>query len=419
MIEGKKLNLSLVENSTENASCLVNFKGNDVVKSSTFKLYSKRNNKPYLKDEDYGSVLLQGENDRLEYLCNNDSNDPFNYYLGVVNESENDIKVFKTRFLKDSQIISKSKKNLKGPSIRNSDINIRISTKRNALGEAFGTTKAKKAIADIERNRIDSEKLLENSQDIIDNVASKVTNLPTKDQMDSGIERPTPVCNPDASDVMDVYPIESIVDKKMLANVRLNDIISLTNEEILQVFPYSKSGFIQDKVSQFNENTPMIKWQLLYYTSLLFTIFKNKNLHSKEKLLEKFDDNNKPADVLIDHVLKTFTIYKVSSSFGRSKDKSYTVDPKSEDKILCYIICSILQLNGFFLEVNPLAKELNLKPSKVTELLKIVGCQIKNITQSQADALSLEKGINKNNYKVASLKVPFRVPVITRRGARR
>ncbi|KAL6929169.1 hypothetical protein ACO0SA_002509 [Hanseniaspora valbyensis] len=419
MANDKKLKLSLVETSTENASCIVNFKGNDIPKSSTFKLYTKRNNKEYLKDEDYGNLLLQGENDRLEYIANTNSNDPFDYYLGVIDEDEKDIKVFKTSFLKDSKIISKSKKNLKGPTIRNEDKNIRMSTKRNALGEAFGTTKAKKAIADIERNRVDSEKLLENSQDIIDNVASKVSNLPTRDQMEQDIERPTPACNPDASDVMDIYPIENIVNKKLLSNIRLNDIISLSDEEILQIFPYSKSGFIQDKVAQFNENTPMIKWQLLYFTSLLFAIFKNKNLHSKEKLVEKFDDNNKPSDVLVDHILKTFTVYKVSSSFGRSKDQSFTIDPKNEDKIICHIVCAMLQLNGFFLEITPLAKELNLKPSKIAELLKIVGCQIKNVTQAQADALSLDKSVNKNNYKIASLKVPFRVPVITRRGARR
>ncbi|XBW37314.1 hypothetical protein QEN19_002896 [Hanseniaspora menglaensis] len=419
MVDGKKLNLTLVEKATENASCIINFKGNDVPKNSLFKLYTKRNSKQYLKEEDYGSILAQGENDRLEYMANSDSKEPFDYYLGVIDEDEKDIKVFKTNFLKDSKIISKSKKNLKGPKIRNEDKNIRISTKRNALGEAFGTTKAKKAIADIERNRIDSEKLLENSQDIIDNVASKVTNLPTRVEMDQGLERPTPTCNPDASDVMDIYPIESIVSKKVLSNIRLNDIISLSDDEILQVFPYSKSGFIQDKVAQFNENTPMVKWQLLYFTSLLIAVFKNKNMHSKEKLLEKFDENNKPSDLLLDHILKTFTIYKVSSSFGRSKDKSFTIDPKNEDKILCYIICSILQLNSFFLEITPLAKELNLKPSKIAELIKIVGCQIKNITQTQADALSLDKSINKNNYKVASLKVPFRVPVLTRRAARR
>lgn len=412
---GDNLKISLIEKDSENASCLINFKGNDIPKDSKFKLYQKRSKK-HAKEEDFGSVLIQGENERLEYIANNDT-EPFDYYL--VNIEDDKMKLFKTRFFKDSKIISKSKKSLKSPAIRNSDKNIRVSTKRNQLGEAFGTNKAKKAIADIERNRIDSEKLLENSQMIIDNVNSKVENLPTKFEMDESLERVTPACNPDAVDPMDIYPIESIVNKKLLKDIRLDDLIAGSKEDIINTFPYAKEGIVLEKINQFNENTPTTKWQLLYFTSLLISLFKNKNMHSKDKLLEKYSENNKPSDTLIDYVLSNFTIYKVSGAFGKSKNNSFIVDPRNEDKILCYIICSILQLNGFFLEITPLAKELNLKPSKINELLKIIGCQVKNITQTQANALSLDKNITKSNYKVATLKVPFKVPAITRRGARR
>lgn len=94
--------------------------------------------------------------------------------------------------------------------------------------------------------------------------------------------------------------------------------------------------------------------------------------------------------------------------------KCILIDPKCEDKILCYLLVLLLKLNEYQLEVTPLSQDLSIKPSRLLALLKTIGCIIKNIPIGQAEKYGISKSIA-SNYKVATLKVPFKLPEIARR----
>lgn len=382
------------------------FKGVRVPEDTKFELYRKKSSK--------GEFVLHGENDRLEYegATNQESADSNQYVVGVYNPGKKALKLYKAPLI-DSKVVSKSYKNLSGPKIK-SQKEIRNSVLRNALGEAFGTKKAKKAIADLERNRVDSDKLVDSAIDIVDSVKTAAKGLPTRQELEDKItlDRPTPVANVDATDVEQIYPVENIIPKKEWQFIRVGALLKESDpEKRLEMLPYTKSQYVSKKLPAFTQATQTSKLQLLFYLSLLLGVYENRRVNNKVKLLERL---NSPPEILLDGILERFTISK-ASQIGRSKDRSFTIDPQNEDKLLCHILIIVMHLNNFIVEISPLAKELALKPSKIVSLFRVIGAVVKGATVAQAEAFGIPKS-SASTYKIATLKVPFKLPQMTRRG---
>ncbi|KAG0668968.1 DNA-directed RNA polymerase I subunit rpa49 [Maudiozyma exigua] len=394
-----------VDSVEENDSLAIGsfFKGFRAPVETDFELYRKHASK-----KDY---LLHGENQRLEYEGRTDDLAKNNQsVVAIYNSKKNTVQLYKAPILV-SKVVSKADKNLRGPTIKNKDV--RGSVLRNALGEAFGTKKAKKAIADLERNRIDAEKLSGVAVDIVDAVRVASKDLPTRQQLEENVsnDRPTPVANVDATDVEQIYPVENIISDYEMQFIRVGHLLKETDvEKKMESFPFA-SKYITKKLPVFTQPTQLPKLQLLYYLSLLLGVYNNRRVNNKVKLLEIL---NSPPETLIDGVLDKFTLAR-PGQFGRSKDRSFFIDPQHEDKLLCYILTIIMHLDNFIVEISPLAQELNTKPSKIVALFRVLGAIVKGATVAQADAFGIAKSAA-NTYKIATLKVPFKLPEMVRRG---
>lgn len=383
------------------------FKGFRAPAETKFDLYKKKGS--------HDEFVLHGENDRLEYEGSTDPNsaDSNQYVVGVYNPSKKSVELYKAPVI-ISKVISKSKKNLAGPKIK-SKRDTRISTMRNALGEAFGTKKAKKAIADLERNRIDADKLTESAIDIVSSVNETTKVLPSREELSETVSndnRPTPLADLDATDVEQIYPINNIIPKREWNFIRVGPIMKEKDiDQKIELLPYKNSKYLTKKLALFEDSTQMTKLQLLYYLSLLMGVYENRRSNNKAKLSEKL---NFPPEILLDGILERFTVLR-SGQMGRSKDRSFFIDPQHEDKLLCYILVIVLHLDNFIVEISPLAQELNLKPSKIVNLFRIIGAIVKGATVAQAEAFGIPKSAA-STYKIATLKTPFKLPELVRRG---
>ena len=97
---------------------------------------------------------------------------------------------------------------------------------------------------------------------------------------------------------------------------------------------------------------------MLFYASLLFGVYDKRRSKDKQTLLTGLQ--NKASEVLIDGILERFAISR-ASQFGKSKDKSFFIDPHHEDKLLTYLFILLLHINNFAVELVPLSKDLKLK----------------------------------------------------------
>lgn len=387
------------------------FNGLLIPSSTEFDIYKNKKTNEY---------LIHGESDHLEYNGDSKETQDLNeYVVAMYDPNTKSVELFKTPYFQ-TKVTSKQYKIYKGPSVRSTGVkNI---TQRNALGEAFGTKKAKQAITNLEKNRIDADKLQDMEMDIIDSVQDTLTNnaqsSTTKGQTNNDVtdfsNSPIPKPNVDATNVEDIYPIKTIIPAKDWSYIRVQSIF--TDSDPIKQFP-SSPEFIKQQLSSIIEHQNLEKLQILYYASLLFAIYSNRRgVSSKDQLMNKLDP--KPSEALIDTILGNFTIAR-TSKFGKSKDRSFTIDPHNEDKLLCYLIILILHLSNFSVALNPLARDLKLKPTKLVALFRAVGCIIKSATVGEAEALGIPKS-SVGTYKIAHLKVPFKMPELTRkRGGKR
>ncbi|OWB79903.1 hypothetical protein B5S32_g4143 [[Candida] boidinii] len=409
-IESVELPVTTVKSSEDVPSVVIGsfFNGLEVPASSEFELYKHKKRDGY---------LLHGENDGpLEYNgLLEDANNSQKYCIAVYDPSHKSIELINSLVI-PTKVTSKEKRKLKGPKVK--QLNVRNNIQRNALGEAFGTKKAKKAIADMERNRIDSGKLEEEQVVIIDSIRSNTSNMPTKQEMEDTMnkDRLIPEFDVEATRVEDIYPLENIIPKKEWSFLRVDSILSETDiEKKSELLCYSNSKYLLKKLGEITNETvnKKEKAQILYYISVLMGVYANRRCHNKDKLLENL---NSPPGIVIDSVLQRFTVSR-AGEFGKSKDRSFTIDPAHEDKLLSFMLALILHSDNFHLEVSVIAQELSLKPSRLVGLLRSLGCIVKNATVAEAESLNISKSMAAN-YKIASLKVPFKVPEISRRGRR-
>ena len=381
------------------------FNGLSVPSKTEFDLYKHKKSDKF---------TLHGENDTLDYNGETLEDEENDYILALYDPIQKSVDLFKSPFV-SAKVTARSKRVYDGPKVKQAGV--RNVTQRNALGEAFGTKKAKAAITNLEKNRIDSEKLQDIEMDIVDHVQESTQDLPTRENMATNVinDRPTPVADVDARNVEDIYPTYNIIPEKEWNFLRVGSIFSETDETArLELLPYSNSTFVAKHLPQIvaSENTE--KLQLLSYASLLFGVYENRRVKDKTTLMTRLQ--NKPSEILVDGILERFAISR-ASQFGKSKDRSFLIDPHHEDKLLCYLLAIILHINNFMVELPPLANELNMKPTRLVGLFKALGANIKSATVAQAEAFGIPKNIA-SNYKIASLKVPFKLPEMTRRGKR-
>lgn len=382
------------------------FNGLEVPSSTEFSLYQHKS-----KSDNF---VLHGENTTLEYngQSEEDCND---YVVAYYDPSTKAVELFRAPMV-IGKVTSLASRVHKGPKIRLRGV--RNVVQRNALGEAFGTKKAKAAIVNFEKNRIDSEKLQDMELDIVDNVKELTLDLPSREQLQdvSVHDRPTPWADVDATSVEDIYALENIVPKREFSAIRIDAILAEEDaEKRLEMMPWTKSAFVSQNLPKFVALNKKREVAMLYYASLLLGVYANRRVRDKTTLMERL--GNKPAEILVDGILERFAVSR-TSTFGKLKDRAFIIDPHHEDKLLCYLIALLFHIDNYTLGLLPLANELNMKTTRLTTLFRAMGATVKPIGVGLAEAIGLTKR-EASTYKVAVLKVPFKIPEMVKRGNRR
>ncbi|GME79673.1 unnamed protein product [Ambrosiozyma monospora] len=174
MVENNNiLDIKVKPHSNEPSSVIVGsfFNGLQVPETTDFQIYKhkKRSNE----------LVLHGENDKLEYNGSTAKDDQ-KYCVGIYDPSTKSLELLNAALI-PSKITSKSRRHLKRPAIKSADV-LR-NQQRAMLGQEFGTKKVKKALASMERNKIDSSKLQGEEFEIIENLKETTKSLPTKEAM--------------------------------------------------------------------------------------------------------------------------------------------------------------------------------------------------------------------------------------------
>ncbi|KAK9359070.1 RNA polymerase I associated factor, A49-like protein [Lipomyces starkeyi] len=353
--------------------------------------------------------VIHGETERIQYDGQNDPDEDL-YYVGVYDPNTRTVELMHAPVMNTTRTIKAYKKKAIA-AVKQANVQNRL--QRNALGEAFGTKRAKRVISDLERNKIEAEKLESYADSIVDNIKTATENLPSADALreQQSEERPIPPCNEDADDLNSIYPLYGLLSKEEFVAIRVGAIFREQDEKKrTSLLPFKTSEYINNRVARINNENEMQKLKLLYYASLLMGLYNNRRISNKRALLQKLDH---PAEILVNSLIQKFTDNKVGK-VGKEKDASFTITPKMEDKLLCYLFVTCLRIDEYSVEIPLLTAELSLRPTRVQDLFKALGCKIRPCSSAQKEALGLTTA-EAANYKLATLSLPFKLPELARR----
>lgn len=390
-----------------------------VPKETEFQVFAKRQSGSSGKQ-----VLVHGETNGIEYegksADTTATEAPAQYIVALFDSDNQSVELYPSAPYLEMNTAVKARKYAAVDDFRSSN-ELRI-TQRNKLGESFGTRKAKKAIKDLEVNRINTGMLEDVEADIITSVSTTTASLPSQEELQASLQttRPIPPHNLETDNREEVYPLHGIIPKREWFAIRVDAIFRETDADARKALvPSGTSDFVSARLAGLTDPARHTeRLQMLYYAGLLMEVFTARGrLRNKAALVKHFGENNTPPEQLVGGIIERFTSAAGGSEYGKSKERGFVVDTAHETKLLCYLLALLLRLENYILEVLPLASQLGLKVSKLVEVLRQMGCTIKMASAAQASALGLSKQ-EAATYRIATLTAPLKLPELVRRKRR-
>ncbi|CAO3667822.1 unnamed protein product [Umbelopsis vinacea] len=374
---------------------LVTFPGTQPADDTLFDSYKHRSSGDAKKKQ----RIVAGETEKIEFVGKNFGTDsttdlPCRYVVAVYDKKDNTIT------LQEAPVINmhRTVKALKGLKSQATAKNSFLEAK-NALGDTFGTKKARQQIRSAERNEVKAEALgldvVSTMQNEIDEAAQAV---PTMDEIkeDQEKERPVPPYDASATAPADIYNLDDIISPEELNAVPIKDILKCTNlQEIQEHLPYTLSEFVNSRLLSIVASKGKVdrkQVRILVYISYLMAYYQMRPMMAGKRDQINTTLYNPPA-AIVDRMLERYTVS------GRRT-------PMMADKLVCYMMLLCLMANNYTIIPETLAADLSLKPTKAVNLLKNVGCKVEYLTAAQAT----EFGI-KGKVRRASLIAPVTFPV--------
>ena len=275
---------------------------------------------------------------------------------------------------------------------------------RNNLGQAFGTKKAKKAIASVTENAISARTgqpatMDAAAQAMIASMAKDAEGMATRDQLaaEANASKPRPRANLSATDIKDVYTVDNLIGVDILKVVPVFDWQQAINakKEIIV-----RSEYVAHRIQRVSSSTE--KLRILRYLLLLIDIHisSKPKKFGKGKMLPKRDEMKKVAGGLPEAVIES-----VRRQFSTSGEMS-----KYQTDLLTTHICALACLvDNYMVDMYDLQADLRLDVKGLSQYFQEIGAKITALPEQMKKELGLDKA-SAAQRKLAKLKLPLDFP---------
>ncbi|KAM9449718.1 DNA-directed RNA polymerase I subunit RPA49 [Clarias gariepinus] len=338
--------------------------------------------------------IVAAESDRLSYVGSNfgpgslQCNNMCSYFIGVLDKTTMQMKVQSAQLFNLQPVIP-------GETAAHAEENSTKTyrEKLDALIEAFGTTKQKRALSSRRMNEVGNDTLQKAvaraAGNIIDQKGLEALQQEVADSQ--ALTESTvflPPCNKDAAKREDVYPFDDLLSPAEFDSLKHlgEKMAELTPEDQL-----TKDGFFPQTVKEILTCLPKEgeerdrQARCAWYLSFLIRLAQVK------KLDRKLGENECPQ-VIFRRVQKNFTV----ESFDKGRLKN-TVTASTVIKIASHCLALLLHIEDQKVDLTLLHRDLSISESKMLEVAKAMG-----LTLSRQSIHSLE-----DDHRMASLVLPL------------
>ncbi|KAJ7146127.1 Rpa49 subunit specific to nuclear RNA polymerase I [Mycena epipterygia] len=382
---------------------LVSFPSLDAPPATAFRCYRK---KAKTSNEE-GELIVAGETDAVEFESNQEESRRVagagcHYVIAVHNKRTSALTVLPT--VLSPHVLSRTVKALKSIEPSPAPSAVEYFQARTALGETFGTKKAKAAIRARERNRVDvsaMEGVMDFVQAGIDKGAEGLLTLEeAKEVADSN--RPIPPYSATATDPADVYPLHGIIPEPEWKALSVSAFYEAGGpKERKEALPFMYSQWINARVESTMEQTDKDKKRnlkiLFYIASMMAFRRTTERKFTKEDLPTKLP---LVPGAVIDSLVARFTECPRGSTEPRTT-------PQLQLRLLAHVLALCLRIDNYAADNVLIARDLSLGTDHINGIFKSLGCKLVKLGERERTRLGLPDSVADEKRAVLTAPVQF------------
>ncbi|KAJ7701546.1 RNA polymerase I associated factor, A49-like protein [Mycena rosella] len=385
---------------------LVSFPSLEAPPSTAFRCYRKKT-KTSTEADGEGELTVAGETDAVEFESNQEESQRVasagcRYVIAVHNKRTSALTVLPTTL--SPHVLTHRVKALKSIEPSPAPSAVEYFQARTALGETFGTKKAKAAIRARERNRVDVS-AMEGVMDFVMAGIDKgaeglMTTEKAKEVADSN--RPIPPFSATATDPADVYPLHGIIPEPEWKALPVSAFFEAGGaHERKDALPFRHSQWVNARVESTMEQSDKGKKRnlktLFYIASMMAFRRATERKFKAEDLPEKL--SSVPGAVL-DSLLARFT------ECPRGTTEPCTT-PQLQLRLITHLLALCLRVDNYAADYALIARDLSLAPEQISTTFKSLGCKIVKLGERERTRLGLPDSVADEKRAVLTAPVEF------------
>ncbi|KIJ61208.1 hypothetical protein HYDPIDRAFT_97072 [Hydnomerulius pinastri MD-312] len=414
--DGAKVSFALSDQrKSQIGPVLANFPSIKPTKSTTFKCYqTAKKAKTSADDEEDGNfaelpTLIAGETDAVDFYSSDETQRASvgsRYYVGVHNKRTGVTTIRQAPL----HIITHQVKALK--SLQPSTVSVlqRLEA-RAALGESFGTKKARQAIKAQERNKVDVSAMETVADHLQESIQRNTQALPSKEeaQATANSTRLVPSFNADAEIPSEIYPLHNVIPEAEWKALSPTAILGAsTSKERTALLPYQRSSWVNQHLTTVCASPSPSKTdvKILVYISAMM-MFRNLTFRNVDKSAIQEKLSAVPS-IVVDGLLSRFT------ETARGSTQPQTTS-QTETMLLTHMFALCLRIDDYATDTSLIANDLSQKVDTINSLFKSLGCTVSKLTITDLKRLGLPDSAGETKRAVLKTPLAFPKPRVRRR----
>ncbi|KAH8588386.1 RNA polymerase I associated factor, A49-like protein [Bisporella sp. PMI_857] len=353
-------------------------------------------------------LLHSSEYTKLDYIAREEelgvSSTLRKHYVGVYDPEAGKLEVVEAR----KMVVRGAVRKQQPTKQEEEDEVMAYQAQRLALGETFGTKKAKKQLSSFTENAVGparvagakAAKVDKSASAILATMADAAAGMATRDQLaaEADAAKPRPKANLSATDIKDVYTIDNLIGTDIFKHIGVFDWSEASKNKKAVIV---NSRYVAARIEKVVSSVEKLK--VLRYLYILIEFYAGAKPNRASRRLPKREDLKKKLGNVPEAVVDS-----IKRRFSTGSD----ITPFQVDLLLTHIAALACIVDSYEVDMWDLRQDLDLDARKMQQYFQEIGAKIASFPEAMRKALEMDKAVA-SQRKIAKLRLPLEFPKVS------
>ncbi|KAF9734129.1 hypothetical protein PMIN03_008576 [Paraphaeosphaeria minitans] len=376
----------------------------------TFKSYKRTK---LLPEGSHTDLLLQSsDHSRLDYLAREEKDGSaesrLKDYIGVYDPATGKMQLMPVKRVTLRSSLRSEAEELHNRQARIEAAQSTFTAKRHALAAEFGSKRSRKAIENMTQNAIQRGDVAKDegiAENVLQGMSGATAAMPTSEELAAAVDesKPRPKANIAAEYPIDVYTVDNVAGKELMALIEVSDWVSAseagTGVEV-------RSRFVAKRISKLVKNKQYQKLKLLRFILLCVKL---NDIAKPGRGAKKIPPKGKFETAMGDDV---------PAALGNTIRRKFASETNelprwNIDNMMTHACAAALMVDDFEVDVNDLREDFKIENKQIKQYFSELGCRLNVPTEADRNKLKITKA-ESNSHTIAKLRLPLKFPTLRR-----